>query len=129
MSKTRLWIGRIMVAIAVLFMIFDGVLHIMNPQAVVDGFISLGYSDSLAIPLGIIELICLLFYIIPRTRVFGAILLTGYLGGAVASNVRIGSPFFSNILFPVYIAILLWGGLYLLDTKIGGILFSRKTHE
>lgn len=76
-------------------------------------FIQLGYSPSVSIPLGIIELVCVILYLVPQTSVFGAILLTGYLGGAVATNVRVGYPLFTNVLFPAYIGILLWSGLYL----------------
>lgn len=112
-SGGKLWTGRIMSGIAVLFMIFDGTIHLLRIQPVVDAFTQLGYPVELSILFGILELLCLALYLIPKTSVLGAILLTGYLGGAVAANVRIGTPLFSNALFPVYVGILFWGGLYL----------------
>ena len=89
-SSKSLWAARILSALAVLFLLFDVVIHFMRPAPVVAGFAQLGYSLSLAVPLAMIELICLVLYLIPRTSVLGAVLLTGYLGGAVASNLRIG---------------------------------------
>ena len=125
-SSKRLWAGRIMSALPVLFLLFDGVIHIMRIPPVVEAFAKLGYSISLAIPLGIIEIVCIVLYVIPRTSVFGAVLLTGYLGGAVATNLRTGAPLFSNILFPVYVGVLLWGGLYLLDNALRAVFPVRR---
>ena len=122
----RLWAGRIMSALAVLFLTFDVVIHIMKPAPVIKGFTDLGWSPSLAIPLGIIELVCLVLYLIPRTSVLGAILLTGYLGGAVATNLRVGAPLFSNTLFPIYVAVFLWGGLYLRDNALRAVFPVRR---
>ena len=125
-SNRRLWAGRIMSALPVLFLIFDGVIHILKIAPVVKGFTDLGYSPSLAIPLGIIELACLVLYVIPRTSVLGAVLLTGYLGGAVATNLRVGAPLFSNTLFPIYVAVFLWGGLYLRDSALRAVFPVRR---
>jgi DoxX-like protein len=125
-SNKRLWAGRIMSAVAVLFLIFDGVIHVMKPAPVVQGFTDLGWSPALAVPLGIIELVCLALYLIPRTSVLGAILLTGYLGGAVATNLRVGAPLFGNILFPVYVGVFLWGGLYLRDSALRLVFPVRR---
>ena len=91
-----------------------------------EAFAKLGYSISLAVPLGIIEIACILLYVIPRTSVLGAVLLTGYLGGAVATNLRTGAPLFSNVLFPVYVGVLLWGGLYLRDNALRGVFPVRR---
>jgi hypothetical protein len=102
----------------VAFLIFDVAIHIMAPAPVVQGFTDLGYSATLARPLGFLELACLLLYVIPRTSVLGAVLLTGYLGGAVATNLRVGAPIFSNTLFPVYVALFLWGGLVLRNDRL-----------
>jgi hypothetical protein len=124
-SNKRLWAGRILSALPVLFLIFDSVIHIMKPPAVVEGFAKLGYSLSLAVPLGIIELVCIALYVIPRTSVLGAALLTGYLGGAVATNLRAGAPLFSNVLVPVYLGALLWGGLYLRDDRLRAVFPVR----
>ena len=114
-----------MSAIAVAFLIFDGVIHIMMPPPVAEGFAKLGWPISLSVPLGIIELACLALYVIPRTSVLGAILLTGYLGGAVAANLRLMLPLFSHVLFPVYVAALLWGGLYLRDERVRALIRPR----
>jgi hypothetical protein len=124
-SNKKLWAGRILSAPPVLFLIFDSVIHIMKPPAVVEGFAKLGYSLSLAVPLGIIELVCIALYVIPRTSVLGAALLTGYLGGAVATNLRAGAPLFSNVLVPVYLGVMLWGGLYLRDDKVRSVFPVR----
>jgi len=125
-NKKILWTGRILTAFGGLFMIFDAVIHIANPSFVVSSFVGLGYNPAVAVPLGIVELICLVLYFIPRTSIFGAVLLTGYLGGAVATNVRVGTPLFTNILFPVYIAILLWGGLYGRDERLRALIPLKK---
>ena len=125
-SSKRLWAGRIMSALPVLFLLFDGVIHIMRIPPVVEAFAKLGYSISLAIPLGIIEIACIVLYVIPRTSVLGAVLLTGYLGGAVATNLRTGAPLFSNVLFPVYVGVLLWGGLYLRDNALRAVFPVRR---
>jgi DoxX-like family len=125
-SNRRLWVGRIMSALPVLFLIFDGVIHIMKIAPVVKGFTDLGWSPSVAVPLGIIELSCLVLYLIPRTSVLGAVLLTGYLGGAVATNLRVAAPLFSNTLFPIYVGVFLWGGLYLRDNALRAVFPVRR---
>ncbi len=125
-SSKRLWAGRIISALPVLFLLFDSVIHIIRIGPVDQGFAELGYAVTLARPLGIIELICVILYVIPRTSVLGAALLTGYLGGAVATNVRVGAPIFSHVLFPVYVGVLLWGGLYLRDGRLRAIFPVRS---
>ncbi|HEV2017856.1 MAG TPA: DoxX family protein [Gemmatimonadaceae bacterium] len=117
-SKKRLWAGRIMSGIVVLFLIFDGVTKLMKVAPVVEGMQKLGYPVPLAPAIGAILLICLIVYVIPRTAPFGAILLTGYLGGAVASQLRIEMPLLGYTLFPIYVAVLAWGGLYLRDSRV-----------
>jgi hypothetical protein len=124
-SKTQLWTGRIISALPILFLLFDGVIHLTRIAPVVDSFNQLGYSIGLALGLGIIELVCVVLYVVPPTSVLGAILLTGYLGGAVASNLRIGAPLFSNALFPVYVGVLLWAGLYLRSNRLRALLPLR----
>lgn len=109
-----------------LFLLFDSVIHLMKIKPVEEAFVQLGYAASLAHGLGIIELICLILYVIPRTAVLGAILLTGYLGGAIASNLRIGSPLLSTVLFPIYVALPLWGGLYLRDARLRALIPLRS---
>ena len=116
-SNKMIWAGRILAGISVLFMIFDAVSHIAKPAPVVDAFVHLGYPLSVAVPLGIIELVCIGLYVVPRTSIFGALLLTGYLGGAVASHVRVGDPVFEMV-FPVIVAALVWGGLFPRDSRV-----------
>jgi len=123
--QKRLWVGHIMSAFAALFLLFDGVIHMLKIAPVVDAFAQLGYPLSLALGLGVLELICVVAYLIPRTSILGAILLTGYLGGAIAAQVRIGSPLFSTTLFPVYVALLIWGGLYLRDDRLRALIPLR----
>ena len=112
-----LWTGRVLSAIIVLFMIFDGVIKLPPLDVVTQTMVPLGWpaDANVARMLGIIGLISTALYALPRTSVLGAILLTGYLGGAIATNMRVGSPLFSHTLFGVYLGIILWGGLYLRD--------------
>ena len=125
-SKKRLWIGRIMTGFAALFLFADGVAKLFKPAMVVEGTVYLGYAESVIVPLGIVLVTCTLLYAFPRTSVLGAILLTGYLGGAVATHTRVGDPLFSNVLFPVYLGILIWGGIYLRDSRIHELIPLRS---
>ena len=125
-SRGRLWTGRIMSALPALFLFVDGVGKLVNPAPVVEGTVQLGYPESVLLGLGIVLLTCTVLYVIPRTAVFGAILLTGYLGGAIATHVRVGSPLFSHTLFPVYVALLIWGGLYLRDDRLRALIPLRR---
>jgi ABC-type transport system involved in cytochrome c biogenesis permease component len=92
----------------------------------VEGTVKLGYSETVIVPLGIVLLTCTILYVIPRTSGLGAILLTGYLGGAVATHVRIGDPLFTHVLFPVYLGVLIWGGLYLRDNRVRSLIPLRS---
>jgi hypothetical protein len=112
-SKATLWIGRVLSGLVVLFLLFDSSIKLARVRAAVEGTVSLGYSENVIVPIGIILLVSTLLYAIPRTAVLGAVLLTGYLGGAVATNLRAGLPLAGYILFPVYVGILAWLGLYL----------------
>jgi hypothetical protein len=123
-SKKRFWASRIMSGIVVLFLVFDGVNKLIVPNPVVEGMQKLGYPVHLAPLIGAILLICVVLYVIPRTAPLGAILLTGYLGGAVASQLRLQMPLFGYTLFPIYVAVLAWGGLYLRDNRVRA-LFAR----
>jgi hypothetical protein len=123
-SKQR-WAGRIMTALPVLFLLFDSVIKFTRIDPVVQSFNQLGYPIELAIWIGVIELVCLAAYVVPGTSVLGAILLTGYLGGAIASHVRIGSPLFTHVLFPIYVAALLWGGIYLREGRLRALVPLR----
>lgn len=122
----RLWIARVLTAVSVLFLVFDGVTKIMNVDAVKAAMVELGYPNGVARGLGVLILLCVAVYLVPRTAVLGAILLTGFLGGAVASQVRIGHPLFGYTLFPVYIALMLWGGLYLRDSRLRALIPLRS---
>jgi hypothetical protein len=111
---------------AVAFLIFDSVGKLFEVQPVIDGTKQLGYPPDIVFGLGVTLLSCVLAYLVPRTSVLGAVLLTGYLGGAVATHVRIGSPLFSHILFGVYLGLLVWGGLYLRDEKLRALFPFRS---
>jgi hypothetical protein len=125
-TKKWLWTGRILSILGAGFMVFDGVVHISRIAPVTQSFAQMGYSLDVIVPLSIIELICVLLYIVPRTSVLGAILLTGYLGGAVDANVRAGNSLFGFVLFPVYLAIILWGGLYISDGRLRELVPCKK---
>ncbi|HLW48682.1 MAG TPA: DoxX family protein [bacterium] len=120
--------GFIARALAVLFLLFDGVLHLMRPAPVAVSFAQLGYPLDLAVGIGILELACVAIYVIPGTAPFGAILLTGYLGGAVASQLRVGHSLFETI-FPVIIGVLVWGGLFLGDRRLRAAFLRRRDTE
>jgi hypothetical protein len=119
-------IGRIVTALPVLFLAFDTAIKFSNVPAVAETMNQLGYRPEFAPVIGIIEVICLAAYLVPRTAVLGAVLFTGYLGGAIASHVRVGNPLFSHELFPTYIAALLWLGLYLREPRLRPLLPFRK---
>ncbi|HYR90917.1 MAG TPA: DoxX family protein [Terriglobia bacterium] len=124
-SKKMLWGGRILSALPVLFLLFDGVIKLMNVAPVVEAQSQLGIPQNLTLPIGILELACVLVYAIPSTAFPGAILLTGYLGGAIAIQVRAASPLLTHVLFPVYVGALLWGGLYLRDERLRQLIRRR----
>jgi hypothetical protein len=113
-SKYMLWVSYIMSTLPVLMLLFSGIMKLIKPPSVMEGFAHLGYDESVALGLGVVELLATLLYIIPRTSVLGAILLTGYLGGATATHLRIGEPFHMAILLGVFV----WGGLYLRDARL-----------
>jgi hypothetical protein len=125
-SKKALWIGRVIGALPVLFLLGDGVGKLVRPAPVVEGTLQLGYQASVLVPLGIVLLACTILYAVPRTAVFGAILLTGYLGGAVATHVRVDNPLLTHTLFPIYFGVMLWGSLYLRDPRVRALLPLRS---
>jgi hypothetical protein len=114
--------GRILTGLGLAFMTFDVAVKLSGAKEAVDGTAALGFSPSIVLPLGLIELACLVLYVVPRTAPLGAVLLTAYLGGAVAIHVQIGNPLFTHILSPVYMAAILWGGLYLRDPRVRAAL-------
>lgn len=121
-SKRRLWMGHAMSAVAVSFLLFDSAIKLVKIAPVVESFERLGYSPAIAREIGWLELACLVLYVLPRTATFGAVLLTGFLGGAIATHVRVADPLFSHVLFPVYMGVLLWGGLFLRDERPRALL-------
>ena len=124
-SRKLLWAGRIISALPVLFLIFDSVIKLVIIPPVVESFIRLGYPVGISRGIGTVELLCVVLYVIPRTSVLGAILLTGFLGGATSAHVRLGDPFFSHVFFPSYVALLLWGGLFLREARLRGLVPLR----
>jgi DoxX-like family len=116
-DKRTLWAGRIISALPVLFLLLDAIMKLVKPPFVVEATVQLGYPESVIVGIGIVLLACTILYLIPRTAVLGAILLTGYLGGAIATHVRVGGPLF-NIIFPVILGAMVWGGLYLRDQRV-----------
>ncbi|MBL8168942.1 MAG: DoxX family protein [Acidobacteria bacterium] len=124
-SKNMLLTGRILSALPALFLLLDAVGKLFKPQPVITGTLELGYGESVILPLGVVLLVSTILYLVPQTAIFGAILLTGYLGGAVATHVRVGNPLFTHTLFPVYLGVLLWAGLYLRDARLRALLPLR----
>ena len=125
-SKTMRSVGWVLSGLTILFMLFDGISKLAMEHHVVEATAQIGYPIDVIRPLGIILLVCTILYAIPRTAIFGAVLLTGYLGGAVASKVRIEDPIFGSVLFGVYLGILAWGGLYLRDERLRTLVPLRK---
>jgi hypothetical protein len=118
--------GLVCIALAALFLTLDTSLKVLRLAPAVEGTTQLGYPPESVMWIGVIELVCLVLYLVPRTTVLGAVLMTGYLGGAVASHVRISSPLLTHTLFPIYVALLLWGGLYLREHRLHALVpFAR----
>ena len=131
-TRKAIWAGRILSGIAVLFLAFDAAMKILAVPAAVEGTTQLGYPASTLLGIGMVQLVCLALYLIPRTAPLGAILWTGYLGGAIATHVRVGNPLFTHVLFPIYVAALLWAGLWLRDRRVAALLapssaFNRQS--
>ena len=128
-SKKVIWAGRIVSALPALFLLMDGVMKLFKPAFVVEATVRLGYSENVIVPLGIVLTVCTILYVIPRTAVLGAILLTGYLGGAVATHVRFNEGVFPMV-FPVIIGVLIWGGLWLRDDRLRALIpLSQKGNQ
>jgi hypothetical protein len=119
--SAMLWIGRVLSAVPALFLFVDGAMKLAKPAVVVETTVQLGYPESVITGLGIVLLLCTALYVLPQTAVLGAILLTGYLGGAVATHVRVGGDLFS-VVFPVIVGALLWGGLVLRNPRLRTLL-------
>ena len=124
-SRAR-WAGRVLTALAVLFLLFDTTIKLLGAKEAVDGTVQLGWQAHHLPILGAIEIVCLVLYLVPRTAPLGAVLWTGYLGGAIATHLRLDNPLFSHVLFPVYVAALIWGGLYLRDARVRNVLRAAR---
>lgn len=117
-SALQLWFGRVLSTLAVLFLFVDAIGKLLRVGPVVEGTVKLGYEESVVFPLGVLLLIGVVLYAMPRTSLLGAIYLTAFLGGAVATHVRVGSPLATHVLFGVYVAVFLWGGLALRSPRL-----------
>lgn len=118
LSTVQLWSGRVLSGLAVLFLFVDAVGKLLKVAPVVEGTVKLGYPESVVVPLGVLLLTGVVLYVMPWTSLIGAIYLTAFLGGAVATHVRVGSPIATHVLFGVYVAIFLWGGLALRSPRL-----------
>jgi DoxX-like family len=127
-SKFARWTGRALSGVVILFLLLDGGMKLLPLQIVTETMDKMGWgaSDNLARSLGLITIVCTVLYAVPPTSILGAILLTGYLGGAIASHVRIDSPLFSHALFGLYLGLMVWGGLWLRDTTLRSLLPFRR---
>ncbi len=119
--------GYVSSGLAVAFLTMDATMKVFATAPAIEGTKQLGYDPSVIVPLGAVQLVCLVVYLFPRTSVLGAILWTGYLGGAIATHVRVGNPLFSHVLFPVYVAALLWFGLWLRSPALRALVPLRRT--
>ena len=122
MSTAMIWVGRVVSAIPVLMLLLSASMKLTRSAAAVEGFTHLGWPDSLAFALGIVELTCTILYVVPHTAVLGAILLTGYLGGATATHLRIGEP----VYMPVLLGVLVWAGLWLREGRLRALIPLRS---
>jgi hypothetical protein len=125
LTQKGLWSGRVITGLVVLFLAFDVSIKLFRSPMAVEGTVQLGYAPHHLLPIGLLGLGCLILYLIPRTALIGAVLWTGYLGGAIATHLRLDNPLFSHVLFPVYVAAMLWGGLYLRDPRVRAMLRSN----
>ncbi|MGE0624313.1 MAG: DoxX family protein [Pseudomonadales bacterium] len=124
-SMAQLWTGRALSGLAIVFLFVDAAGKLARVQPVVDGTVALGYDERVVFTLGILLMVGAILYAIPKTSLLGAVYLTGFLGGAVATHVRVGSPLFTHVLFGVYVAIVMWAGLVLRNPKLGALLIGR----
>ena len=125
-SDRATWAGRVLSGLPVLMLTFDAAAKIARLKPMIEGTVKLGYPASTVFPIGLILLACVIVYVIPRTAPLGAVLLTGYLGGAIATHVRVGNPLFTHELAPIYVAAFIWGGLYLRDPRVRAALRAAR---
>ncbi|TVY09174.1 DoxX family protein [Paenibacillus cremeus] len=125
-SKGRLWTARVLSGLAVLFMLMDSIMKLFKPSFVVESTVALGYQEHHIVLIGILGLVSTILYVIPSTSILGAVVLTGYFGGVMATHIRLDAPLFSNILFPVYLAVMLWGSLWLRNEQVRRLFSFRN---
>ena len=124
-ARKRSIAGYVLTGLVAAFLTFDTVMKLLQLAPAVQGTTELGYPAGTVVVIGAIEFVCLVLYLVPRTSVLGALVLTGYLGGAIATHVRVGSPLPTHTLFPIYVALMVWGGLYLRENRLRGLLPFR----
>jgi hypothetical protein len=124
--RGRVWTGRVLSGLASAFLLFDAAMKLILLPPVVKATREIGFSEGSVFGIGATLLVCVAVYLVPRTALIGAVLLTGYLGGAIATNVRIGAPLFTHVLAPIYTAVFIWGGLYLRDGRVRALLARRS---
>jgi hypothetical protein len=121
-STTTRWAGRVLTGLTVIFLVFDATIKLVGATEAVQGTVQLGWAAHHLPILGVIEIACLVLYLVPRTAPLGAVLWTGYFGGAIATHLRLDNPLLTHTLFPIYVAALVWGGLYLRDSRVRALL-------
>lgn len=126
-SKPKLWTSYVMSGLVILFMLMDSIMKFVKPPEVIEGTVALGFSEQHLPIIGTLGLISTLLYTFPRTSILGAILLTGYFGGTIATHLRLNNPLFTHTLFTVYFGILIWGGLWLRNSKLRELLPLRQS--
>ena len=122
MTSTRTWAGRIITGLVTAFLLFDGGFKVVYPGPAVAATAQLGYPEHLILPIGVIELACLAVYLIPQTSALGAVLLTGFLGGAISTHFRVGDPLLGFTLFPLYVGAFVWAGVFLRDNRLRALV-------
>ncbi|HEX4405565.1 MAG TPA: DoxX family protein [Polyangia bacterium] len=125
-SRRRLWTGRTLSGFAAALLLFDAAMKVVRLPVVVEASRQVGFSEAATFGIGVVLLACVVTYLVPRASLVGAVLLTGYLGGAVATNVRVGAPLLTNTLAPLYVAVFVWGGLYLRDARVRALFAPRR---
>lgn len=125
-GRGRRWTGRVLSGLAAAFLLFDATMKLILLPVVVKATHEIGFPESSVFGIGLTLLVCVAVYLVPRTAVIGAVLLTGYLGGAIATNVRMAAPLFTHVLAPVYLAVFIWGGLYLRDARVRALFAPRS---
>ena len=124
-TKARRATGLALSGIAILLLLVDSLGKLLKVAPVVEGTAQLGYPENAIVPIGVILLLCVVTYLVPRTAILGAVLLTGYMGGAIATHVRVGSPLLTHVLFPVYVSVFVWLGLWLRDERVRALLVTH----